>query len=392
MTKNLFKKLKFKSFLSNQDGMSLVEIMIVITIMSLVGLGTATLMKNMVSIQQRTELKNVASVLKSRMEEYIHSEDAWEQTVANHNPLRCTRATATPCNHNNDNPLAGAFLGSPSTANFNVYDNTGNIFSRGASASGGFTREGEPCNSFNATAGSGNNNCPFRYNVAAWFFCSNGDAQCDRPEVTVKAELVFNPRDKSKINARMNTNDYRITIKRQQKVRSESFRIVYQDPYPGINNADQIGGGDCSVANTAPQRYRPFTHEEYDEGNNVSLSECSGAGCRRFRIQPGIYDCKITTQSFEAIRGYKVILIDFTNARRWPAGGGYSGIGATAHSTQSVSFELTAPANFRLRHRCWESRNTLSGSSGGWDYGIPVRAYNANNPSIYTSVTCTRSS
>ncbi len=372
--------------------MSLVEIMIVITIMSLVGLGTATLMKNMVSIQQRTELKNVASILKSRMEEYIHSEDAWEATVANHNPLRCTRATGTPCTHNNDNPLAGAFLGSPSTSNFNVYDNTGNIFSRGASASGGFSREGEPCNSFNATAGAGNNNCPFRYNVAAWFFCSNGDAQCDRPEVTVKAELVFNPRDKSKINARMNTNDYRITIKRQQKVRSESFRIVYQDPWTGINAADQIGGGECSPTDTAPDRYRPFTNEEYDEGGNVQLRNCDPGGCRVFRVEPGIYDCKITTQSFEPIRGYKVILEDVTNARNFPAGGGYAGSGATAHSTQSVSFELTAQANFRLIHQCMEIRNPISGGVGGFDYGIPVRAYNSNNPSIYTSVTCTRSS
>ncbi len=391
------KNTKNTSILKSHKGMSLVEIMIVMTIMTLVGLGTATLMKNVVSVQKRTDLKATASIIKSRVEEYIRSETAWEFTVAANVGLRCTRAEGSNCTHNNDNPYTGAFLSGASVYDFNLYTETNSIYMRGANPNGGFNRSGEPCNTFNGTAGAGNNNCPFRYNLAAWFFCTNGQPQCQRPEVTIKAELIFNPRDKSEINDRLNTDDYQISVKRKQKVRSESFLIVYKDPNTW-NAADEIGGGNCrQLSPPLPGRqFRPLSDEEFDEGDNVQLTDVRAFGYLSFTVNAGNYECKITTQSYEAIEGYQVVLEDWTSGSagaRYPAGGGYSGPGTTAHSTQPVQLQLTAPAVFRLRHICQVSRNRVSPAPPTprrWDLGIPVPDY--NEPSVYTSISCVRSS
>jgi hypothetical protein len=360
--------------------------------MGLVGLGTATLMKNMVGIQKRTDLKSTIVEIKEQLEQYILDDTAWNYSVQGNTELACLRDTTPNCTHNPDNmdiDTGGPFLSGFSAGYFAIYDTQGNRFLRGHSGTpnGGFTPDGVSCNSFDPDIGEGSDDCPFRYNIAVWYKCVNGQPTCSRPQVFIRGELVYNPEDPAALNARINVDDYRIDLQRGRATRADTFQIVHRDPSPPFYPAgDSIGGGNCSPGSEV-QRY--FTDETFDTGDNVELLlPLPNRGFRRFRIQAGTYECKVSTQSFEPQQGYSVFLWTLGSGRRYPAGGGFAGRGSTAHSTESVNLVLDDETIFELRHHCGASYN----AANRWDLGIPLQGYTTANPTVYTSITCTRSS
>ncbi len=377
--------------LLSPKGMSLVEVMILVVVMGLVGLGTATLMKNMVGIQKRTDLKSTINEIKTQLEQYILDDTAWNHSVQSNTELACLRDTTPNCTHNADDMSAGPFFSGFSAGHFQIFDTQGNVFLRGYSGTpnGGFSPDGTRCNTFDADIGDGDDDCPFRYNVAVWYKCVNGQPTCSRPQVFVRGELVYNPEDPAALNARINVDDYRIDLQRGRATRADTFQIVHEDPFPPYYPVgDQDGGGNCSpgAGNEVP---RYFTNETFDTGDNVELlNPVANRGFRRFRMQAGTYECKVATQSFEARQGYSVFLWTVGTGRRFPAGGGFAGPSSTAHSTESVKLVLDDETTFELRHFCAASYNT----GRGWDLGIPLQGYTTANPTVYTSITCTRSS
>lgn len=368
--------MKQKSFLFSSRGMSLIEVMIVITIMSLIGLGTATLMKNMFSIQRRAGIKQVVGAYQQELESLLKNDQSWTFTVndtTNTSKLGCLRdSSATLCNS----------VAPPnwSATDFRVEDTSGALFFNGNSGTAGFDYDGNACNAFSVT--SGHATCAFRYQLRWRAECPPGVNPCRKPQVVIQGTLLYAPLDASAINNRVNTADYSFLIRRGERIRNEPFEIIFEDL-----DGDANGGGAC---NPGGRRIRPLTRVTYDAGGNVSHTPNSP----NFTLLPGTYSCKVIAQSFEANLGFSILLEDVTNSRDYPAGSGYSGTGTTSYAVGTVELSLTGNTTFRLIHVCQASHP----DNATWDMGIPVPtaagtySTTPGQGTTYTNISCVRTS
>ena len=359
----------------NSKGMSLVEVMVVLTIMSMIGLGTATMMKNMFSIQKRVDTKSNILQLQNNLETLLKNDDAWGASVtaaANAAKLGClTDSVATTC--------ADGFTAS----DWQVFDNTGALFFRADQATRGFTIDGAPCNTFNRVAGD--DTCPLRYDLTWTALCPGTTDPCQKPQVVIVGNLVYAPLNLSDPSQRINVADYQININRGERMRYEPFEITYQVTGlvagPGSGG---IPGGACNAGGTIR---RPLSTITYDVGNNVTLN----TGTSTFTLPAGTFECKITAQGYGANQGFSVEMRDIDNAINYPAGSAYSGPNGTAYAIGTVQLQLTnvGGTRFRLQHRCGVSNSNF-------DMGIPFDrqglAGDYSTPTVYTSISCIRSS
>ena len=381
--------------LNNNLGMSLIEVMIVMTIMSLIGLGTATLMKNMFSIQRRGSLKAVAKELKNNLEVVLKNDTSWAHAVNNNASLACLRDSVAPpgtCPHTPYNNTPNA-PNAPYSSDIEVFNIDGTTYFDGTSAAEGWDAEsGGNCSSFDITPGSGDDACPFRYTTYIYTECPNGVAPCRKPQITVVALLSFNPADPSDPRNRLNTADYTITLKRGERSRYEPLEIQYSE-----TNAS--GGGSCPAAVNNPGPRPLNAASEYDVGGNiVGINGPAG----EFTLGPGTYECKIVAQGYEAIDGFTVQLNDITNGVPGiVSGSAYCGFNSSCFATGTGTFELTANATLELTHTCGsdasgESSDRTGTPGEGFEMGIPSinasGSYAGGTGTVYTSITCVRSS
>lgn len=356
---------------NNSLGMSLIEVMIVMTIMSLIGLGTATLMKNMFAIQRRNNLKVVASEIKLNLEKVLKNDTAWGFTVnagANAGTLNCLKDNIGNCNH-------GAAIGA-----FNVMNIDNTPYYQSIQATRGFAADGTSnCNAFVNKPAAGSDACPFRYNLRATFTCQGNPAPatCNKPQVRIEGDFIYNPNDLSDPRNRINEADYKIDFIRGARERYEPLQVVYMPTTNAVTG--------CTNTNTWEPR--PLTGETYDAGNNVTVAGNS------FTLVPGTYDCKIIAQAYEAIEGFSLQLYSTTKPPI-PVGGGYSNLGTTAYSTSAVQLQLTSPTTFQLRHMCIDNpAGPPSSMRGNFDMGIPLETLGTYlNGTLLTSITCVRTS
>ena len=364
-----------QKYLSSTKGMSLIEVMIVITIMSLIGLGTATLMKNMFSIQRRANIKQVVKQYQNELEALLKNDQSWAFTVnlgGNTSSLGCLRDGSAGC--------ANAFT----DTDFQVQDTANAIFFNGNSGTDGFDFNGQRCTAWTA---AGNDACPFRYTLTWVAECPVGVNPCIKPQVVITGTLLYSPVDPSAINNRLNVADYAFTIRRGERVRYEPFELVYEH----LSNTDSQpngfvdGGGACLPPTTGTGRVvRPLSALSYDAGGNVTFNDATDT----FTLVAGTYSCKIIAQSFEATTGFSIVLRDMTNNVDYPAGSGFSGPGTTSYASGTVEIQLTAPAGFRLEHECQNSHP----DEPTWDMGIPMPAYTTAPGTTFTNISCVRTS
>ncbi len=368
--------------LKSNLGMSLIEVMIVMTIMSLIGLGTATLMKNMFSIQRRSSLKSVAADIQNQMETMLKNDTAWAATVnhASNVGINCLQDGVGGCNHR---PYSGnpAAPGQALANNLNIFDTTGTNFYNGFVPGRGFSDTGANCGSFDPAGNAGSDACPFRYNFSVYSECPGAVATCPKPQITILGIMLFNPADPSDPRNRLNVDDYTIELRRGERVRYEPLEIQYSVT---TNN----GGGNCPAV-LSNWRGRPINPApEYDVGGNIV--GINGAG-GRFTLRPGTYECKVVAQAFEALDGFSVRLRDLDNDIPYPIGGGFSGTNATAYATGTVTLQLTANTRIRLEHSCGGPNSEHP--EHDFEMGIPsAGSAGYAGGSVFTSITCVRSS
>lgn len=375
------KKTLFKIFLS-PAGMSLIEIMIVLVIMGLLGVGTTNLLKGTIETQRKNDVKVSLSQFRDNLKKTLNDDTAWEKTVQQYPAdgsvllIGCLQ----------DNVLAGnlcAHESTPGTLNFIVRDSLDNIYYDSATLTSGLTPDGQLCNTFNAT--SGNDICPYRYNLAVTLRCPNQTPTCIKPKVIIDATFVVRPVDMAGPLGRVDPNAYTFQIVRSERLRYEPLHVVHRVLGTGTA-AEPSGGGTCTgVA-------RPLTSVENDVGNNVAgLSGNTNGLTNTFSLQPGIYDCTITAQVFGVPSGFNIMLQSPALANPVPIGNGFTGEFSSTVVTGKARFQTTAVAGFQVIQTCPGITNW---GTPGVDYsnprnmGIPNPDYNTNT--TYTEVNCVR--
>lgn len=374
--------------------MSLIEVMIVMTIMSLIGLGTATLMKNMFSIQKRSSLKNIAEEIRNNLETVLKNDTAWGFSVNNNASLNCLRDNVGSCaetlfNGNTTSPNAGF------ANNINVWDANGAAWYNAAGAAIGFRADnGNVCNTYNGAGGSGNDVCPFKYTLRIYSECPGATVNCDKPQITVLGLMTFNPQDPSDPRNKLNVDDYIILFQRGERVRYEPLEIIYSEN-------DSSGGGDCTANTWVP---RPVSSINYDVGGNATITN---GPLGQFRLQPGTYECKIIAQGYEALDGFSIRLRNITaGTNLGVVANAFSGWNSSAFATGTIQLQLASASVMQFQHFC--SNDNLPSPGDGSDHayppgpcsecemGIPVPGggggYGGGSGAIYTTINCIRSS
>lgn len=347
-------------FQNSNKGMSLVEVMIVLVVMSLIGLGTTTLIKNMFDLQKVQESKNSLRQLSVNLQDVIKNDIHWNASVAHasntNSRFTCLRDSTPDCN-----------TGGSST-NPNIYLTSGAYY-LAAQGTRGFTETGTACNTYPSTT------CPIRFNLEVETECTNGEANCPRPQVIVTGNIVVAPAAINdspalrKIDTRTAAQSGTLSfqIRRGERMRYEPLEIQY-------HFADGTGqsGGACNAGGI---RNRPLNREVHDVGNNATLVPTTG-----FRLVAGTYECVINGQAYGATGGYSITLSGGGNS--YPIGSGYSPVNASSSITGKVRFTITADTVFRLQHYCAASNSTF-------DMGIPAPNYAAG--ATFSTITCIRS-
>ncbi len=364
-------------------GLSLIEVMISMVIMSLIGLGTASLLQNMFNVQRKANLKASALQIQETMTAVLRNDTAWQATVdapANSGVLSCLREPPVPA--------AGCNDGQTSANNFVIHNRDGAAWYNLVLPGTGFDANGNVCATFNPTLGSGSDACPFRFEVRWTATCPNGVGPCVKPQVSLAVTLNFNPADPSDPRNRIDVNEFTTVIERGEKVLYEPFEIQHSLSAPPNHE-----GGPCTAGAWVT---RPLSNEAYDPAGNVTLA------ANQITVQPGNYECKIVAQSYEPHAGFSIRLRDITNGLNYSAGGGYSGWRNAIYSSGSVTFTLSNVATFQLQHNCGDiSLIPSSTDPGAWpgldvfaqpefDMGIPAPDY--TNETVVTSISCVRSS
>ncbi len=370
--------MKNKSFLSrffvrnlgNQKGLSLVEMMVVVTIMSLVGLGMSSLLTNMVSIQKKTEKKDVLLQMKNLIEANIKDNNAWANSVihaTNNTTLNCLRDTVGNC-------ADGAVQ-----TNFNIYNRANTLVFQGASATGGFSPEGVLCNTFNAT--TGNNLCPFRYNLRWTARCPGGVNPCNKPVVHVVGDLVVNPANKSDPSNNINVGAYRIDFNRGDLMRYEPLEVRHYQ-----NNGAFARSGTCPAGTGVYRSLQagPLAAIAHDIGSNVVSSNATS-----FVLRPGTYICTVSAQVYHMPAGFKIELHNMTTpANTYNIASGMTGPYTSQTVSGVASFELNANARFSVYQGCAPG-TPADLPAANFQRGIPSPVYADGN--TFTRVSCVRS-
>jgi Tfp pilus assembly protein PilE len=362
---NLSIKKSLPSPLDNSLGMSLVEIMVVVVIMSLVGLGTTTLFKNIIETQRKNTVKSAMSQVRDNLKRNIQNDQAWVNTVnaypISSSSLGCLR----------DNIIQTAWCThETSIANFNVRDTQNNIFYQASQATRGFTADGQNCNSFNN--GAGNDACPYRYNLNIVLRCPDGNSQCRKPQMTIEATFVVRPNTRGGLLERIDVEEYNFRIERTERMKFEPLTFVHRVSGGGPAN----GGGACSGS-----ARRQINQRVNDVGENGELLSAN-----RFRLQPGFYDCNVTAQVYSQPNGYSISLRG--GGVIYPIGNGFTTIDGSNIVSGKVQFRITSATVFEVMQVC-PTGSAPQHATNPWARGIPTPAY---DPEDLTSVTCVKSS
>lgn len=185
--------------LNNNHGFNLVQLLIATTVFTVVSLGVMNLILYYTKMEQQQRLLSGIISARYTLISYLQHERGWGFTLTspeNNEPASAdcltgdTSITGTGSNFDcfgvADIPLV---VYSPSGESY--YDAR-----EPANATVGFNRDGVICNNFNAAAGSGEFNCPFRAEVYWRTLCSA--SPCYYPGIEVEVRFEMNQSDGEK--------------------------------------------------------------------------------------------------------------------------------------------------------------------------------------------------
>jgi prepilin-type N-terminal cleavage/methylation domain-containing protein len=349
--------------LKSSLGYTLIEIMVVISILSIVALGSASLIQSIFQLQRIQESKLKLLEFSRTFQSVLQNQTYWALTY-NHasntvfTSLACLRVGGTCLNNSTDN-------------NFNVFDGPG-LFYQGSVATTGVTESGLSCTTFPSLL------CPFRFNLTTRNVCTNNEATCDKPNTIITANFVKANIDDSlirKIDDRTAANGGTISfeVRLGQNVRYEPFEIVEYSDSTGAT-----GGGACTPGAWSN---RPFTTVLANVGNNMTLL----AGPSSFQILSGEYECTISLDAYDQVNGFKIQLIDDTGAVTSLGSGITKSLTSTTISAK-VLLKPTAVRTYRLQHLCVSA--AADPTIANTDFGRPLPNY--ADQTVFTRIYCVR--
>ena len=354
--------------------MTLVEVMILMTVLSLIALGTTTLMRTTIQIQMKGDLTERLLQVRANLIQTIEDDNAWALTISNYayahsTGLGCLRDGSTvPCN-NDPAPRVNQ--------NFNIRtdgDGTGaaSIYYAGEQATTGIAPNGQFCTTF--STGTGDDLCPFRYNFDLQFTCPTGQLTCSKPKVQVFGRFVSNPLSRDGILARLNLDSLDFVVEKSSQVRYEPLVIRH---YSTSNS----GGGSCVAGGKTA---RDLTEVFSDSAGNVLDFN---SAVNRFRLKKGDYTCHITAQVHNIPSGFSISLEQAT--------GGPNPIVipiTTAYTEDNTSIQVSGTIRLNLSEDSpWlHLLQYCTQSNSSFDMGIPTENYAQG--SSFTTIHCVRTS
>ncbi len=213
-----YKKLRQSE--NKKNGFSLVEVLVAIGLLAIVGLGTSTMVFNMMNSNNYVTMGNSALNLKAELTSILTDDRAWVRTI-NDIAVNPDAIAAFNCLRNNTacNP-SGVYTFTPKLANNSLFRAT---YNPQTSAASGFNLNGAICNAYSAA--TPNDLCPIRYTFTWQPICPSA-GPCVRPQVRIR--LIFNFSATSKygqLNPERYGND-NIIIGNQSNMYSESSCIL----------------------------------------------------------------------------------------------------------------------------------------------------------------------
>lgn len=314
-----------RTFIYTNKGLSIIEVLVAVGLMSIVSVGVMTMMQNTVIDQKKNVLMSSLRENKLRIENIIRDQGAWSRTV--NGPLN-TSALWTNLRNNsqvteipNTNPEKVVLYDAAGNVAFNLLDwddTTGN----------GFTDAGAACTTFTT---AGNDSCPVSYRVLISADCG-APATCINPQLKVVARLIFRPSTTGMLNRFLNlvsqvssatiddgvANEgrYDAVVKRTATQVNSIFTLRSAKTATNVSPPD-IGGGVLSaclengggICSTGTPGVHPLTASSAGwttENDPASLVTVIGSSTGEFTIDvEGTYDCTASLTAFgTSLTGY----------------------------------------------------------------------------------------
>lgn len=184
---------------SNNSGLTIVESLVGFALLSIVMSSALAIMKDIYLWQKRVEISLDYSSLRTQVMNQIVDYRSWPNIVeaSSNTQLSCFKNQNTSTSSDrNCSTLNGAI---------DIYDYSNHKTYEFQNANFGFSLTGDPCTTFNATAGAGDPNCPLKVNLTAKSLCSNVD--CVNPLLKVSGQFVYNG-NKDYSNIRVSNMDF----------------------------------------------------------------------------------------------------------------------------------------------------------------------------------------
>ncbi len=362
----------------NRRGMSLIEVMVSGAMTIIISLGVATMMQNSFKEQRRVVLLDTLRNQKTRIETMMRDQAIWNATM--------TGNAAIPlfANLKAGSDVSGTMPALTSPIKFQIFNADGqmayDLLGPASTTGNGFTEKGTVCTTFNATPGSGNDECPFSYRMLIGATCGavggSNSGKCTNPQLKIVARLVFNPSstgplanftnlvspvNTSSIADTIQDNKYDVVVKRTSTAINRSFRIISGFvPGGGATSCSNLGGaGTCSTAVTPavhPVTYRGVAHNWTSDATyggfdtyNLVTSATATSGGFSFN-ETGFYGCLISVPAF-ATQGFSAYL--YAGATPVASSAVTAGLWVQATAVIDAKFNVTSTSTeYFIRQKC----------------------------------------
>jgi hypothetical protein len=361
------------SRLSSQVGMSLMEIVVIMTVLSLVALGTTQMLKQLVQGQKESNVKEALFRARANIIRLIENDSTWALTISAYpftHPLGCMRDNSTTeCSPGVYNQNFDVRCDPECEYMLNGTLTTSPIYYAGGSNNTGISPEGHICTGFNTGAGS--DACPYRYNFVIEHTCPTGQPTCKKPRVLIRGNLVVNPASRGGLLSRVNTENPDVdnqsmsfVVRRGSHTRYEPFVIRH---FSTSNQVAERFGGQCTGSGTPS--VRRLLAGGYDANADMGGSVLDYQPAQnRFRLRKGDYECTISAQAYGQPNGFRISLREPGSGNRVeiPVGSAFTPAHGSSQVTNKVKFSLSQATWLQVIQYC-TTPNTIG------DMGIASR-------------------
>lgn len=370
----LKQKKTHRSSIFNSKGMSIVEVLVAAGLASIVALGIATMVQNMMIEQKKVVLFATLKELKTRIESQIKDPSIWTAILSNASNLAITptglsttclvATTPTLCTEHDPTTPSKLIIPINATVQYNLLDWAG-------AGSGGFSESGGECTTFSATNGAGIDNCPISYKLTYRYDCPTGGTgtTCYNPQIYIVGRLIFNPSTTGVLNrfktligvgdmasAAGAVGKYDIFVQRTASQVNRTFQLAMRlgsggstGATPLIQQCNVAGGGVCNAG--AWGNY-PGGRTWTTIDNAYSIA--TGISGQNFQVSAnGTYSCSIRALNFST-GSFSVRLYNATSnaAVQGTDATTNSGQWATSTALSEARVFLTAGQNYTVQNTC----------------------------------------